>query len=156
MVGHLVVQVLFVTMTTIAIMILLGNAHPFSEVSRNYTSLISEFAIIVVMDLLLISSDPALDIDRRILFGYAMIAILACTIILSQGSLLIGVIKDMCHKSKLNKLRNKNVKLMQERQNKKINETKEKLQKELAMLDRRENHIRRRINLLPMPPIREE
>ena len=63
MVGQLVVQVLFVTMTTIAIMILLGNAHPFSQVSRNYTSLISEFAIIIMMDLLLISSDPALDLE---------------------------------------------------------------------------------------------
>ena len=46
-----------------------------------------------------------------------------------------GVTKDMCHTCKLKKLRNKNVKLMQERQDKKVNEAKEKLLKELASIE---------------------
>ena len=107
-----VIQVLIMTLSTIAIMILLGNAHPFSTVSRNYTSLISEFVIIIITDLLLISSDPDLDLYWRIDFGYGMIAILACTIILSQGSLMTGVIKNMYSSCKLKKIRNKNIKLM--------------------------------------------
>ena len=60
---YLVYQVLIITLCTIAIMALLGNVHPFKVVRRNYTELASEFVIIIVMDLLLFSSDPAIEPD---------------------------------------------------------------------------------------------
>ena len=116
-------------MSTIAIMILLGNAHPFSNVGRNYTTLIAEFVILIIMDLLLISSDPALDLEQRIFFGYGIIGILGLSIIMSQGGLMVGVIKDMCNTCKLKKIRNKNIKLMKERQDAKFNETQDDLKK---------------------------
>ena len=114
--GQLVVQVLIVTLSTIVIMILLGNVHPFSVVSRNYSSLIGEFVILIIMDLLLFSSDPSLDLDQRIFIGYGIMGILGISIVMSQGSLMYSVCRGMCHTYKLNQLRKKNMKLVKERQ----------------------------------------
>ena len=97
-------------------MILLGNVHPFSVVSRNYSSLISEFAIHIIMDLLLFSSDPSLDLEQRIFIGHGIMGVLCTTIAMSQGSLMYSVCRGMCHTYKLKQLRKKNMKLVKERQ----------------------------------------
>ena len=60
-----VVQVMMVSMSTIFIIALLGNVRPFIERKRNNAELVSEFAILSMIDLCLFSSDPALIPDDR-------------------------------------------------------------------------------------------
>ena len=113
----LVFQVLLVTLSTILIMALLGGAHPFKIVSRNYIGLISEFVIIVIMDLLLFSSDPAIEPESRGYLGWSIIGILGASIILTQGGLLIGISKDICRALRIRKLKrayNKNTKQLKQ------------------------------------------
>ena len=72
-----------ITLCTIAIMALLGNKHPFRVVRRNYHELASEAVIIVVLDLLMFSSDPAVDLVSRMMIGWAIISILGLSIAFS-------------------------------------------------------------------------
>ena len=104
----LVFQAMSIVLSTILIMWLLGSYHPFKVVSRNYKEILSEFVIIVVMDLLLFSSDPALDVNSRALLGWAVIGIMGLSIIFSQGSLMVSICKDACRKLYLIRVRRAN------------------------------------------------
>ena len=53
----LVSQCLIVTMSTLSVIMLLGLAHPFSEINRNYREIFSELVIIIIMEFLMVSSD---------------------------------------------------------------------------------------------------
>lgn len=104
-----------VILSTIAIMVLLGNKHPYLVVSRNYTELNSEFAIIIVMDLLLAASDPKLSGDSTEMMGFGIIGVMGLSILASQGMLLYGAAKDICTKCRLRRIRAKNKKIMQKK-----------------------------------------
>ena len=110
---YLVVQIMVITLVTIAIMALLGYKHPFQIIRRNHQELASEFVIMVVLDLLMFSSDPAVSLASRMLIGWTIIGILGLSITLSQGSLMISAIKQFYIKLKLKCIRRKNMKLME-------------------------------------------
>ena len=57
-------------------MCVLGMAHPFAEIGRNYAELLSELVILLITDLLLQSSDPALSPNARMLLGWSIIGLL--------------------------------------------------------------------------------
>ena len=80
---YVVIQIMVITLCTIAIMTLLGNVHVFKVVRRNYTEIASEFVIIIVLDGLMFSSDPTVDGDNRIYIGWGIIGILGLSIALS-------------------------------------------------------------------------
>ena len=73
-------------------MALVGFVHP---VKNSIKNLVDEFVIILVMDLLFFSSDPTIDPQIRLYIGWGLIAILALSIIVNQGSLVVGSIKKM-------------------------------------------------------------
>ena len=109
---YLVVQIMVITLCTIAIMALLGYVHPFSVVRRNYHEIFSESVIIIILDLLMFSSDPNVDVDSRMLIGWAIIVVLGISIAISQGSLIITSVKAFYIKLKLRWIKRKNQKAM--------------------------------------------
>ena len=86
------------------------------------------------MDLLFCSSDPALDPDSRLYIGWSMIGILALSIIVNQGTLVVGSISSMIKNCKKNCIRRQHKKAMalnkskQERNKKKKNLAKSETQ----------------------------
>ena len=80
---YLVYQTLIVVVSTIAIIAVLGFAHPFSIVWDNYTKIASESVIIFIMDLLLFSSNPTVDTMLRKIFGFCMIGTLGISLLFS-------------------------------------------------------------------------
>ena len=89
-------------------MLVLGSSHPYEVIRRNYTSILSEFVIVIIMDTLMISSDPAMDPESHQTIGWLIIAVMGISIILSQGSLLVSSVKDMIKSYKLKKIRKAN------------------------------------------------
>ena len=69
----------------------------------------------LIMDLLLFSSDPTLAVSSRMIIGYSIIVVLGVSIVLSQGGLMVSVFKSMCHRCKLRRIRSANKKRMEER-----------------------------------------
>lgn len=57
-------------------MVVLGFAHPFAEIPRNYTELLSEFVVLLTLDMLMLSSDPALNPNSRMMLGWSIIGLL--------------------------------------------------------------------------------
>ena len=106
-------QILVIDLCTIAIMTLLGYQHPFLVVRRNYTEIAAEFVILIVLDLLMFSSDPAVDVDGRMSIGWAIIGTLGLSIAFSQGSLIISTIKGFYIKLKLRWIKRRNLKQME-------------------------------------------
>ena len=72
------------------IMAVLGMAHPYSEVKKNYKMIGSEFVIVLIMDMLLFTSDPSTAASNRSYIGFAMIAALGISLFLSQGSIIFN------------------------------------------------------------------
>ena len=107
------------TLSTIIIMTILGAAHPYRVVKRNYVSLIDEFIILVVTDLLLFSSNPALDPESREYLGWAIVGILGISIIYSQGGLLIVSVRDGCRSLRIRRNKRAYMKRMKEIEEKK-------------------------------------
>ena len=91
--GNVVVQVLIITMFTILVITLLGNAHPMKDVKANYTLIANEAVILLVTDLLLFCSDPSIGVDNQFLLGLSIVFILAMSLIFSQGSLMLASCK---------------------------------------------------------------
>ena len=107
------------TLCTIVVMAVLGGAHPYRVVKRNYVALVDEFIILVITDLLLFSSDPGVDADSREYLGWAIVGILGVSIIYSQGGLLITAGRDFCRAMRIRKYKKaymKKVNEMEERQ----------------------------------------
>ena len=80
---YLVFQVLTVILSTVMIVAVLGMAHPFSDVKRNYKMIGSEYVVIVIMDMLLFTSDPSNEPSSRSYIGGAMIAALGISLFVS-------------------------------------------------------------------------
>ena len=59
----------------------LSAFHPYAEIGRNYSEISNEFIIIAILDILLVSSVPAVDANSRGLLGYSIIAILGLSIL---------------------------------------------------------------------------
>ena len=72
---HLVLQCLIVSITSVFISALLGFDHPYKEISKNYKSIVSEAYVLIVLDLLLFSSNPTTTIYERSLYGWSMIGV---------------------------------------------------------------------------------
>jgi len=87
----MVLQTLIIINSTFVIMALVGFVHPIRNSVKN---LIDEFVIILVMDLLFFSSDPMISPSIRLYIGWVLIAIVALSIIVNQGSLIVGSIKQ--------------------------------------------------------------
>ena len=80
---YFVIQILLLTLATIVIFIFLGN-HSLRPVRLNYSDMAAEFALIAMIDLLLICSNPvAADVAARSMIGWTMIGILGTQIAIS-------------------------------------------------------------------------
>ena len=94
----MVMQVELIIVSTFLVMALIGFVHPLRKSIR---VLIDEFVIILVMDLLFFSSDPAIDPDLRLYIGWGMIGILGLSILVNQGSLVVKSIRGMFRDCKI-------------------------------------------------------
>ena len=101
---------------SIFLMTIFGNAHPYSETAKNRLGMLTEFVILLVIDVLLCSSNPGLDVSARSYLGWTVIAILSLTMAYTQGLILIG----NCKKTKLSCKRAYNKRLVAKNK-KKIN-----------------------------------
>ena len=72
----MVVQVLLTSLSSIVILTILGFAHPYADMQKNRVGMVSEFVILLVLDILLCTSDPALEVNARTKLGFIVIAIL--------------------------------------------------------------------------------
>ena len=109
--NYLVVQVLAVTLCSILITAVLGSAHPYKIIRNNYKEIGNESVIILIIDLLLFSSDPSVRPAERSYIGFAMIGVLCISLCFSQGALLIATfikVKLIC-KRRIHKRRKKNL-----------------------------------------------
>ena len=88
----MVLQTLLVAFSTIVVLALVGFVHP---VENSLGQVIDEFVVIIILDLLFFSSDPALDPNMRLYVGWLMIGILGISIIVNQGSLLVNSVIRM-------------------------------------------------------------
>ena len=94
----MVVQVLLFFLSSVMMMSLLGFLRP---VIKPVSHQIDEIVVVVVLDLLFLSSDPVLDADMRINLGWMLIGILSLSIVINQGSLLVKsiiILKSICKK----------------------------------------------------------
>lgn len=62
-------------------MVFLGFVKPYADQSLNKVGIFDEYVTILVVDSLLISSDPSLDVESRQTVGWVLIAILGLTIL---------------------------------------------------------------------------
>ena len=76
-----VYSILLINLMTLLIMALLGNMHPLTPIKENYYQIFFEFVIIMEVDLMLIATMPELDVTRKKGIGWAMVGILAVSII---------------------------------------------------------------------------
>ena len=81
---YLVVQCLVVSVTSIASMAFLGYNKPSSNNSLNKSGIFDEFLTLLVMDSLLVSSDPSLHVDMRQEIGLILIGLLGLAILVGQ------------------------------------------------------------------------
>ena len=115
-----VCSILLINIITIFVMNLLGTKHPLLPIKENYIAIFNEFIIIVMMNLMLITSLPTIEVERKKGLGWMMVYILSISIAISQGMLLISSLCEVKRKCKLKALRKKNKKLYDERQQKHI------------------------------------
>ena len=106
-----VCSILLINIITIFVMNLLGSKHPLKPIKENYIAIFNEFVIIVMMDLMLITSLPTITVERKKGLGWTMVYILGISIAISQGMLLIGSLCEVKNKCKLKAIRRKNKKL---------------------------------------------
>ena len=74
---NLVVQILIFCLSSIFLMTLIGNVRPYTELYKNRMGMITEFVILLVIDCLLCSTNPGLDVSARGYLGWTVIAILS-------------------------------------------------------------------------------
>ena len=74
---NLVVQILIFCLSSIFLMTLIGNVHPYVEIHKNRLGMITEFVILLVIDCLLCSTNPGLEVSARGYLGFTVIAILS-------------------------------------------------------------------------------
>ena len=106
-----VCSILLINVITIFVMNLLGTKHPLKPIKENYIAIFNEFIIIMMMNLMLITSLPTIEVERKKGLGWTMVYILGFSIAISQGMLLISSLCEIKHKCKLKALRKKNKKL---------------------------------------------
>ena len=68
---------------------MLGYFRPYGRQYDTLHAVFDEIVILFTMDLLLFSSDPNLDVGKRIELGWGMMALLTFSILWGQGALLI-------------------------------------------------------------------
>ena len=85
-----VYSILIINVITCYVMNLLGTQHPLIPIKENYIAIFNEFIIILMMDLMLITSLPTISVERKKGLGWTMIYILGISILISQGMLMIG------------------------------------------------------------------
>ena len=106
-----VYSMLLINIITIFVMNLLGTKHPLTPIKENYIAIFNEFVIIVMMNLMLITSLPTIEIERKKGLGWSMVYILGISIAISQGMLLTSSLCEVIKKCKLKAIRRKNKKL---------------------------------------------
>ena len=105
-----VYSILLINLMTLLIMALLGNQHPLTPIKENYYQIFFEFVIIMEVDLMLIATMPEIDVTRKKGIGWAMVGILAVSIIVGQGMLVISSISAARRNCKLKQVRKRNLK----------------------------------------------
>ena len=77
----MMMQVVVIILNTVFQMMWLDAYHPYKTVRRNYAESINEFVVIVVVDLLLFTSDPTLGSTQRSSIGIVIIVVISANIL---------------------------------------------------------------------------
>ena len=93
--NSLVIQCICISLSSIILMAFLGFNKPYSDLSLNIRGIFDEYVIIIVLDFLLISSNPVLDAEMRLDIGWCVIAILGAEIFLAQALILYASCKTL-------------------------------------------------------------
>ena len=80
---YTVYSMLLINIITIFVMNLLGSKHPLTPIKENYIAIFNEFVIIVMMNLMLITSLPTITVERKKGLGWSMVYILGISIAIS-------------------------------------------------------------------------
>ena len=115
--NYLVVQCICISLSSILLMAFLGFNKPYSDLSMNVRGIFDEFVIIIVLDFLLISSNPVLDVEMRFYIGWCIIAILGATIFFAQAPILYANCKSLKKKLKVRSAKKKLQQRIKERMN---------------------------------------
>jgi len=86
---YVVIQCLLVSVSSIILMAFVGYNRPSIYKGFNRGKIFDEYLVLLVMDCLLISSDPTLDTEMRIEIGYVLMGLLGVAILAGQGPILI-------------------------------------------------------------------
>ena len=78
---YLIIQCLLVSASSIALLVFMGFIKPRTDKSLNKRGMFDEYMILLVLDSLLISSDPALNVEARENLGWVLIGLLGTVII---------------------------------------------------------------------------
>jgi len=70
------------------------GSKPYSIKRKNSTLLAGEAVILMIADLLLISTDPSVSVGNRLALGWLNIVILSLSIIASSGSAVLDSLKE--------------------------------------------------------------
>ena len=84
---YIVIQILIAMLSTVFLAAVVGMIHPFQILPENYKSLASEGVILVVMDLFLIVSNPALPAKVKAYLGYVIVLIVSSFFAVFIGAL---------------------------------------------------------------------
>ena len=98
-------------------MAFLGFNKPYSDLSLNVRGIFDEYVILMVLDFLLISSNPVLDVEMRLDIGWCVIAILGATIFFAQAPIMYTNCKTLKQKLKVRSAKKKLQQRIKERIN---------------------------------------
>ena len=80
---NIITQMVTVGVSNFVILFLVGHVQPFIERSRNKAEFLSEMACLCMLDLLFLSTNPALSVTQRDALGFMQIVVLSIYIALS-------------------------------------------------------------------------
>ena len=80
---NIITQMVTVGVSIFIIICLVGHVQPFIDKSRNRTEFLSEMACLCMLDLLFLSTNPALQVTQRDALGFMQIVVLGIYLALS-------------------------------------------------------------------------
>ena len=86
---YMVAEVLLITQVTIFMISVLGTVHPLQNIRMNYNEMASEAIVIIVLDLLLVATDPTIEPEKKNkVFSLSIISIISLSILISVAKMI--------------------------------------------------------------------
>ena len=97
----LVLQLFFVNFSTIFMMILIGFIRPYTNEAENILELVNEFTYLLIYCHLICQTDFVQDIFGRQVMGWSLICLIAITVLVNFGFVLVQDCKTIHRKMRL-------------------------------------------------------